>query len=104
MLVRFFKNPVVSHKLFENLKSKFPSIKYFESEQGFKIPAGWLIETAGLKGYDFGTVETYKNNALVLVNKGNATTYDVLSVQQTIISTIEKLFGIKLEREPILIK
>ncbi len=99
----FFKNPIVSRETFEGLRSKFPSIKYFEAGIDFKIPAGWLIETAGLKGADLGKVRTYQNNALVLVNNGEANTEDVLVAQEKITSIIEDKFGIKLEREPILV-
>ncbi len=99
----FFKNPIVSKEVFEKIKSIFPNVKYFEMGPDFKIPAGWLIETAGLRGVDFGKVGTYANNALVLVNKGDAGYEDVLAAQGKIVSTIEDKFGIKLEREPILV-
>ncbi len=97
----FFKNAIVSRNVFEKLKSEFTNIKYFESGADFKIPAGWLIETAGLRGGDFGKVGTYQNNALVLINKGGANAEDVLEAQKKIVSIIEEKFGIKLEREPI---
>lgn len=99
----FFKNPIVSREAFERLRFNFPNIKYFEAGIDFKIPAGWLIETAGLKGVDLGKVGTYQNNALVLINKGEANTKDVLMAQEKITSIIENKFGIKLEREPILV-
>lgn len=99
----FFKNPVVSRETFETVRSNFPNVKYFEILDGIKIPAGWLIETAGLKGADFGAVGTYKNNAMVLVNNGRASFQDVLEAQEKIIGVIKEKFGIVLEREPIVI-
>lgn len=99
----FFKNPIVSREVFEKIQENFPSVKYFETENGIKVPAGWLIETVGLKGASFGPVGTYKNNALVLVNNGGANFQDILNAQKNIVETVKKKFGIKLEREPIVI-
>lgn len=100
----FFKNPVVSQEVFENIKNKFPDVKYFQVEERFKIPAGWLIETAGLKGANFGAVGTYKNNAMVLVNNGGARFQDIYTAEENIRNTIREKFGIMLEREPIVVE
>lgn len=97
----FFKNPIVSTEVFEKIKERFPNIKSFPAANGIKIPAGWLIENAGLKGKDFGKISTYKNNALVLVNDGGATFSDVLKTEEEIRLAVKGLFGIELEREPI---
>lgn len=99
----FFKNPIVTRTVFDPLQNNFPNIKYFEVPEGIKIPAGWLIETAGLKGIDFGAVGTYKNNALVLVNNGKAHYVDIRNAEEKIKTVIREKFGIELEREPILV-
>lgn len=101
----FFKNPIVENAVAEKLKEQFPNITIFPAGESMsKIPAGWLIEQAGLKGKDFGEMKVYENNALVLVNKGNATFQDLENAKDEIIKTVQEKFGITLEPEPIFVK
>ena len=96
----FFKNPVVTVSKFKELESQFPNIPHYPvSEQEIKIPAGWLIETAGFKGKKFGNYGVHKNQALVLVNYGGAKGKDILNLSQTIQKAIDTIFGIPLEAE-----
>ncbi len=68
----FFKNPVISMELYNQLKISHPKIPgYPIDEKTIKIPAGWLIEQAGWKGKVIGEIGVHKNQALVLVNYGN---------------------------------
>jgi len=96
----FFKNPILLKSDFEKIHQKFPEMKYYEvSETEVKVPAGWLIEQAGFKGKRFGDAGIHKNQALVLVNYGNATGQEILDVSKTIQKTIFKTFGINIEAE-----
>lgn len=96
----FFKNPVISTDHFEKLKGAYPNIpSYPISEQEVKVPAGWLIETAGFKGKRFGDFGVHKKQALVLVNYGNASGKDIYKLAQEIQQTIQNTFGISLEIE-----
>lgn len=96
----FFKNPIILKKDFEKIHQLFPEMKYYEvSETEVKIPAGWLIEQAGFKGKRFGDAGIHKNQALVLVNYGNATGKEILDISENIQDTIYKTFGIKIEAE-----
>lgn len=95
----FFKNPIVPEALVESLRKKFPNMPTFPSAAGTKVPAGWLIETAGLKGYTQGNVGTYHNNALVLVNHGEATAQEIMTFANFIQDKIKTLFSIELEME-----
>ena len=96
----FFKNPIVSKKAFEAIHAKFPEMKYYDvSETEVKVPAGWLIEQAGFKGKRFGDAGIHKNQALVLVNYGNASGQEILTVSKTIQETILSTFGILIETE-----
>jgi UDP-N-acetylmuramate dehydrogenase len=96
----FFKNPVISKELFEKVQAKFPEVKHFEvSPTEVKVPAGWLIENAGLKGYRNGDAGVHKNQALVLVNYGNATGQDILNLSKYVQKTIFDKYGIEIEAE-----
>ncbi len=96
----FFKNPIISRDLFNTVKAKFPEIKHYDvSETEVKVPAGWLIEQAGFKGKRFGDAGIHKNQALVLVNYGNATGQEILNVSKDIQKTILEKYGIAIEAE-----
>lgn len=96
----FFKNPIIPRELFNKVKEKFPGIKHYDvSEAEVKVPAGWLIEQAGFKGKRFGDAGIHKNQALVLVNYGNATGAEILAVSKDIQQTIFEKYGIAIEAE-----
>lgn len=96
----FFKNPEVpTHKYFE-LKEKFPDIIAFPVENGnYKIAAGWMIEKCGLKGYEHKGAAVHDKQALVLINKNNATGQAIYELSQIIIQKILDTFAIQLEPE-----
>ena len=96
----FFKNPIVLKSDFEKIHQKFPEMKFYEvSATEVKVPAGWLIEHAGLKGKRFGDAGIHKNQALVLVNYGTATGQEILNVSKTVQQTVFDTFGIQIEAE-----
>jgi len=96
----FFKNPVIPVEKFIQLQSHFSDIVHFPAGEGFvKISAGWLIEHCGWKGKVIGNTGTWKNQALVLVNHGNATGNEIFSFSSMIVQSVTSRFGILLERE-----
>lgn len=96
----FFKNPILLRADFEKIHSKFPEMRYFKiSETQVKIPAGWLIEQAGLKGKRYGNAGVHVNQALVLVNYGGATGQEILEVSKIVQETVFDKFGILIEAE-----
>jgi UDP-N-acetylmuramate dehydrogenase len=96
----FFKNPIISRSLFEKVKAEFPDIKHYDvSEDLVKVPAGWLIEQAGFKGKRIGDAGVHKNQALVLVNYGNATGQEILDLARKIQRTVFLRYGIAIEAE-----
>ncbi|MFA6251481.1 MAG: FAD-binding protein [Candidatus Paceibacterota bacterium] len=97
----FFKNPIVENKIAEDIKEKFPNLRLFPVDEKItKIPAGWLIENAGLKGKSLGNISVYDKNALVLINNGNASKEDLLEAKNEIVKIVKEKFGITLEQEP----
>ncbi|GAA4290274.1 UDP-N-acetylmuramate dehydrogenase [Aestuariibaculum suncheonense] len=96
----FFKNPIISKTLFDKLKANFVDMpNYPVSETEVKVPAGWLIEKAGFKGKRFGDYGVHKNQALVIVNYGNAKGEDILKLSKLIQNTVNRLFNINIEAE-----
>ena len=96
----FFKNPVVSSEIIPALRVQFPDIKTFPAGMGLtKVPAGWLIEKAGWKGFRRGDIGVHAKQALVLVNYGNGTGQEVIDLAHEIQADILSKFGIALEME-----
>ncbi len=101
----FFKNPMISKEEFEKFIEKNPEAPYYKvSESSYKIPAGWMIEQCGFKGKRFGDAGVHKNQALVLVNYGNASGAAILELATKIIENVKKKFGITIVPEVNLIK
>ena len=98
----FFKNAIVDNQTAEKLIEKFPDIKLHQTENGlFKVPSGWLIERAGLKGKLIHGMRVYEKNALVLVNESANSYSDLSAARQEIIDTIFEKFQISIEQEPL---
>jgi UDP-N-acetylmuramate dehydrogenase len=96
----FFKNPVVSKRVFEELSSNYPDAPHYPQESGEeKLAAGWLIEKAGWKGKQVGNCGVHEKQALVLVNYGGATGFEIYELSTSIIEDIQVKFGVTLERE-----
>lgn len=96
----FFKNPVVPFEQFKDIQKKYPKMPFYKvSDDLIKIPAGWIIQQCGFKGKRFGNAGVHKNQALVLVNYGNATGKEILDLANKILQTVHKTFGIDLEIE-----
>lgn len=101
----FFKNIFITKEQLETLLAMFPSVPYFlddlPSQAGgvIKIPAGWLIEQCGWKGFRDGNVGVHDKQALVLVNYGGATGFEVLELANKIIRSVKDKFGLILVPE-----
>jgi UDP-N-acetylmuramate dehydrogenase len=96
----FFKNPVISRSHFEKVQAQYPEIKFFDvSPTEVKVPAGWLIEQAGYKGFRKGDAGVHKNQALVLVNYGSATGQEIVALSREVQQAVFDKYGIAIEAE-----
>lgn len=96
----FFKNPVVSAQQFERLQQEYATIPHFPQADGsIKLAAGWLIDQCNLKGYQIGGAAVHQQQALVLINKGNATASDVVELAHHIYHLVALRFDIQLQPE-----
>ena len=129
----FFKNPIIPADFAEKLLADFPTMPQFKMGSGkinnaqnkasnkhnnfqqiidetdnkkeqIKIFAGWLIEQAGLKGFEYKNLAIYDKSALVVINKSDSQASDLIEFEKIINEKIEQVFEITLEREPNFIK
>ncbi|SAI32695.1 UDP-N-acetylenolpyruvoylglucosamine reductase [Bordetella ansorpii] len=100
----FFKNPIVDAALREDLLARFPSlVSYAQPDGRYKLAAGWLIDQCGWKGRTQGAAGVHDRQALVLVNRGGARADDILDLATAIQRDVEERYGVRLEREPVLV-
>ena len=96
----FFKNPTIAAAQYQQLKAQYPNIpSYPFSDTLVKVPAGWLIEHCGWKGYRNGDAGVHALQALVLVNYANAKGAEIWQLSGDILKSVKDKFGIDLERE-----
>jgi UDP-N-acetylmuramate dehydrogenase len=96
----FFKNPIISKAQFNTFIENHPDAPFYKiSDAAYKIPAGWLIEKCGFKGARFGDAGVHKNQALVLVNYGNATGKQIWELAEKIRDSVYDTFQIKIMPE-----
>ena len=96
----FFKNPVIRNEQFEDLQSRYEDMPFYkQNDDEIKIPAAWLIEKTGWKGQREGDVGTYENQALVIVNHGNASGTEIFEFSRKIQESVKEEFGIELVPE-----
>jgi UDP-N-acetylmuramate dehydrogenase len=85
---------------FEKLRSQWPEIPSYPAAEGkIKIPAGWLIEKTGWKGFKQARCGVHEKQALVLVNYGGATGTEILQLAEDIIRDVHSKTGITLHAE-----
>jgi len=100
----FFKNPVISESKFNKIQKKYSDIQFYKQDNStFKIPAAWLIEKAGFKGYRKNDAGVFQKHALILVNYGNATGKEIFELSNKIQNTILEKFDILIEPEVIIL-
>lgn len=96
----FFKNPILSEAEVEALRREAPEVPIYLGQGGaYKVPAAWLIDRAGLKGYRIGGAVVHSHQPLVLVNEAEATPSDMAALAQYVQEVVAQRWGIHLEPE-----
>ncbi len=96
----FFMNPIVSREKFQRLLQQYPSLPgYPVDESGVKLSAGWMIEQCGWKGKRLGRVGVYDKQALVLVNFGGATGWEIANLSDAVRASVREKFGVEIRPE-----
>jgi UDP-N-acetylmuramate dehydrogenase len=95
----YFMNPVAPKEV----------VEMFEKEKGVKsrenrVPAGWLIEKAGLKGHRVGGAVASEQHPNYIVNVDNATAHDVANLAQVIKLEVFLQFGVELHEEAAILR
>lgn len=98
----FFKNATVEKWQMDDLRNNYLNIPFFELGNGlFKIPTGWLIDKADLKGSLINGIRVYDKNALILVNESAKSYNDLASARDEIIGKVRDKFRIQIQQEPL---
>lgn len=96
----FFMNPIIDRRKYEQLSAQYPAMPHYDlDDKRVKIPAGWMIDQCGWKGKSMGKAGVHSRQALVLVNRGNATGRDILALCHKIQEDVKLKFGIAINPE-----
>lgn len=96
----FFKNPVISSNDYKRLQQLYPTIPGFnQNDNQIKIPAAWLIDQQGFKGYRHNDIGCYDKQPLVLVNYGNGCADELMTLVSEIQNKVYQTYQITLEPE-----
>ena len=94
----FFKNVIVSQAKAKELLAKYPEIIIHSiNDKKVKIPLAWILDNiCGFKGKRVNNVGVYRNQALVLVNYGNATAEEITNLAQEMVDSVYEKTGIEI--------
>ncbi len=99
-------DPVKIKEIMDDLTFKRESkqpLEYPSCGSVFKRPPGYfagkLIQDSKLQGVSIGDAEVSTKHAGFIVNKGNATAKDYISLIEHVQKTVKENFGVELERE-----
>lgn len=110
----FFKNPIVASEELERIaeaaRAPLTAVPRWEAGPNkVKLSAAWLVEKAGFgKGFGAelgsGQARVSSRHTLALTNRAHATSADVEVLAGTIAHGVERAFGVRLEREPVMLR
>lgn len=88
----------------EDQPLEFPSAGSVFRNPPNNLPSGKLIEDEGLKGFSVGGAMISQKHANFIINNGNASGDDVVTLINEVIAKVQKKHGIKLKPEPKIIE
>jgi UDP-N-acetylmuramate dehydrogenase len=103
----FFTNPILEPHEFALLQARAGDASppaFPEPDGRIKTSAAWLIQRAGYhRGYGDGRVGISTKHTLAIVNRGGATTAELVAFAREIAAGVRERFGIALHPEPVLV-
>jgi UDP-N-acetylmuramate dehydrogenase len=104
----FFTNPILEPDAFAALAGRLgPDLRppaWPEPDGRIKTSAAWLIERAGFqRGHGNGRVGISTKHTLALVNRGGASTADLMALAREIADGVQARLGVTLHPEPVLV-
>jgi UDP-N-acetylmuramate dehydrogenase len=105
----FFTNPILPAAEFESLLRRLgpeAGLPGFPEPDGrVKTSAAWLVERAGFgRGYGMpGPAAISTKHSLAMTNRGGATTAQLLALAREVAAGVERMFGVRLVPEPVLV-
>ena len=108
----FFTNPVLDpsgyaalrERVAERLGAEVSAPAFPQADGRTKTSAAWLIERAGFeRGHARGPVAISAKHTLALVNRGDATTAQLVALAREIAAGVEEAFGVRLVPEPVFV-
>ncbi|HET9742977.1 MAG TPA: UDP-N-acetylmuramate dehydrogenase [Terriglobales bacterium] len=105
----FFKNPIVPRAEYERIAALSASSgtqppKYPAEDGLVKMSAAWLVERAGFhKGFTLGRVGISSKHSLAIVNRGSATTAEIIELKNRVQQGVLDVFGVQLNPEPVFV-
>ena len=95
----FFMNPFVPEEQANALLVQYPDMPHFDTPQGVKIPAAWLIEQCGWKGKTIGGAQVWQKQPLVIVNANHASAEDIMELAAAVSKSVKEQFNIDIHPE-----
>ncbi len=95
----FFMNPFVPEEQAMELLKQYPDMPHFQTPQGVKIPAAWLIEQCGWKGKTLGGAQVWPKQPLVIVNANHASAQDIMELAAQVSASVKEKFNIDIHPE-----
>jgi UDP-N-acetylmuramate dehydrogenase len=105
----FFKNPVVSMSMVPQIAHRggfrTEDVPQYPAGEGkIKLAAAWLVERSGFhKGFAMGCAAISSRHTLALVNLGDATATELISLRDAVVTAVQAKFGVQLEQEPVML-